>query len=232
MRIATPITLKRDEKFTLEDVTCVIPTWMKPELAFRATRRLKHFYPDLPIIIVDDGSPQKDFDRLRQCPAELYRHEKNRNHGAALDTGLEHVKTTLMLSCDYDIILVREGAIEFLLDMMENNVIAAGWMKKNKASNVTGFQFIHPAFALWRKDIIDYEHLSFMMVVFKVGQFITQTGQMLTAVAQTRKSPSGARYLIKGFPASRFKKYYIHRQWRRESRGKHLWLKKMYGQKA
>lgn len=210
-----------ETSFSLNDVTAVVPVWRHPDLAYRAVHSLRRFYPRLSIIVVDDGSPQEEFERLRQIPARLLRHEKNRNHGAALDTGLADLGPgfNLMLSCDYDVVLWKPGVIEFLLDMMEDNVIAAGWWRNNKTSKLTGLPFVHPMLALWRKDIIEYEHLSFMRVSFPKWEFAT--AQMLCSVAQTRG------YEIKGVSEGTLEQYLHHFQWRPLLRQKMLRLKKM-----
>lgn len=74
------------------------------------------------IVVIDDGSQDNTSDQAHQYQVEVLRHPYNQGKGAALQTGLNYVKTSpLWLFLDADLINFREDHIESLLRPLEED---------------------------------------------------------------------------------------------------------------
>lgn len=172
-------------KFTMKDITCVIPQWMQTRFTRGAVANFRKYYPDIPIIVVDDGSAEEkmaDFNRAYQrevyqkdlrfdnspltgLEARLIQLDKHMGHGSALDYGVEEVKTQLMLTMDNDIRLREGGLVEEYLEEMNKdpeNIYAVGTTMDNEVG-----EWIDPWFSLYRVDPIKELHLTFSSMVFE-----------------------------------------------------------------
>ena len=85
-------------------------------------------------------------------------------HGSALDYGLDHVKTPLMLTMDNDIRLQKGGLVEEYLSKMEDDVYAVG----TTYTKTDIGKWIDPWFSLYRVAPIKDLHLSFTNFIFPV----------------------------------------------------------------
>jgi len=137
-------------KFDLSDITVVILNWMQSRLTLGAIRNLKKYYPSLPIIVVDNGTKDKDeelfgrvysrndkerlFDddveKLRLATKEynftLIELDENLGQGIAVDVGVSNVKTKLVLLMDNDARLLRGDLVEEYLEKMDENTFSVG----------------------------------------------------------------------------------------------------------
>ncbi|HHV08392.1 MAG TPA: glycosyltransferase family 2 protein [Firmicutes bacterium] len=74
------------------------------------------------IVVIDDGSKDDTGEKACQYPVEVIRHPYNKGKGAALQTGIDHVKSAdLWLFLDADLINLQENHIESLLQPLEEN---------------------------------------------------------------------------------------------------------------
>jgi glycosyltransferase involved in cell wall biosynthesis len=115
-------------------ITAVIPQYKTGLMIEDAVLSLLGFYPDLPVIVVDDGSNDDSTEVVKRL-AEKHDNvqalilERNRGHGAALHAGLLLVQTRRVFTMDSDV-FVRRGAF---LEQMENRMVdadlyAIGWV--------------------------------------------------------------------------------------------------------
>lgn len=118
--------------------------WLQTRLTLGAIRNFRSFYPDIPLIVVDDGSPDMDmklygraypftdksiFDpdiqKLRDVKEkynfDLIELPFNIGHGASVDTALERVKTRLVLTMDHDIRIQDTTLLEEYIEKMNDD---------------------------------------------------------------------------------------------------------------
>ncbi len=88
---------------TVRDVTVVVPTHGRPTVV---NRLLASLPPGLPVVVVDDGSPEPGLlvELCRRRGASLVRHPRNRGPAAARNTGLRQVETPFVAFCDSDVL--------------------------------------------------------------------------------------------------------------------------------
>lgn len=108
-------------------VTAVVINYQTPDLLEKAVRSFHHFYPEVPILLVDNGSR----DRSRDLIAELARElepateplfvEENIYHGPAMHLALESVSTPHVFILDSDTETERGGFLEPMEDLLEKS---------------------------------------------------------------------------------------------------------------
>jgi len=109
------------------DITAVIPNYETPDPIRQAVTTLKRHYPDLQLIVVDDGSHDDSTEYIVSLPDRFTDTHSvissaNVGHGAALHLGLCEVHTKRVFTMDSDVI-VRKGGF---LELMESRMIACG----------------------------------------------------------------------------------------------------------
>ncbi|HCI69806.1 MAG TPA: hypothetical protein DHV30_04090, partial [Balneola sp.] len=92
------------------DITTVIINFQTPDLLDRAVRSFKRFYPEIPLIIIDNGS--KDFGQSKKLIKSFGEEfestegvflETNIFHGPAMDLAIkEYVNTKYVFFLDSD----------------------------------------------------------------------------------------------------------------------------------
>lgn len=171
----------------LSDVTCVILNWMQSRLTLGAIRNFRKYYPDIPMIVVDNGTKDgdislfdrvyrpndkeklfdNDLDKLRNAQQELnfrlIELEENIGQGCAVDYAVDEIKTPLMLLMDNDARLLKGGLLEEYLEKMEDNVFAVGIQyPSNRIHKIwVGLQF-----GIFRLEPIKKYNLSFAGLTF------------------------------------------------------------------
>jgi len=74
------------------------------------------------VLVIDDGSEDDTYECAKQYPVEIKRHEYNKGKGAALQTGIEHVKEAdYWLFIDADLINLKHEHLDALLQPLEAN---------------------------------------------------------------------------------------------------------------
>ncbi len=72
------------------------------------------------IVVIDDGSKDGTSQVASQYPVDVLRHPHNRGKGAALQTGIDYIKSSpLWLFLDADLINLRPDHVEELLQPLE-----------------------------------------------------------------------------------------------------------------
>lgn len=173
-------------KYEMSDITCVICNWMQTRFTLGAVKSLKKFYPEMEVIVIDDGSQENrmgDFStayqRVTYCKEErldnsplagdfkLVKLPVHMGHGSSLDYGVDNVKTPLMLTMDNDIRILESGLVEEYLEKLNqepDNIYAVGttFYEANVVNNVSwSGQWIDPWFTLYQIAPIKQMHLTF-----------------------------------------------------------------------
>lgn len=107
------------------DVTVVIINYNTPDLTGRAVRSLRTYVPDIPLLIIDNGSEPGNRPELESLAA--LRPEKttvifnadNLHHGPAMDQALHVLTTPYVLFLDSDCEVLTGGWIERMAAMAD-----------------------------------------------------------------------------------------------------------------
>lgn len=122
---------------------------------------LAEFYPDLPILIIDNGSHDESTEWIRSQPYHLI-NEINLGHGPALDQGMLAVNADLVFCLDSDCEVVKGGFLEPMIEAFEDdNLYAIGMFHLvNKGGIDTFIQptgeeypYVHPSTGLYRRSM-------------------------------------------------------------------------------
>ncbi|RNC79315.1 MAG: glycosyltransferase [Balneola sp.] len=151
------------------DLTVVIVNFQTPDLVKTAIDSFKKFYPDVPLLIIENGSKDESPDVIRLL-AESYNEtkvlflEKNIYHGPAMDLALStHIDTEFGFFLDSDTETLKEGFLEEMVSLAGNDDQNYGVGEFNRV-NKRGFSAKDGVLILWtpymllRKDI--YKQLS------------------------------------------------------------------------
>ena len=143
-------------------VTALVVNYCTYDLTRMAVWSLHGHYPELPIHIVDNGSPDGSGAYLRQLadslpPVSLTQNSGNRHHGPAMDQMARQVNTPYFLTFDSDAILYRPGIVEMLYQALDKHQYAAGHQMLMdqagfKTTDPDGIPYVHPFCALFRTD--------------------------------------------------------------------------------
>ncbi|HEX9005655.1 MAG TPA: glycosyltransferase [Bacteroidota bacterium] len=104
-------------------LTVVVINFQTPDLTTGAVRSLRRFYPDVPLLLVDNGSGDESpraLEELRQLQpekTELLLNVTNFHHGPAMDQALRLLETPYVLFLDSDCVVERGGFLEAMLGL-------------------------------------------------------------------------------------------------------------------
>lgn len=124
---------------------------------------LANFYPDLPILIIDNGSNDISTEWIRSQPYHIV-NEINLGHGPALDQGMLVVNADLVFCLDSDCEVIKGGFLEPMIEAFSDpNLYAIGmYHKVNKGGIDTFIQtdkegkeypYVHPSTGLYRRSM-------------------------------------------------------------------------------
>jgi GT2 family glycosyltransferase len=116
------------------NVTALIKTFIRDNYLFRCVSSLKRHYPDIHIIVADDGhtSDEKE-SRLTQLGVDRYiRLPFNSGLPYGRNVLLQHLETSYFLIGDDDFMYTRETHLEYLLKLLDISDIAAGALSDGK----------------------------------------------------------------------------------------------------
>jgi len=147
------------------DVSFVIVNYKTLELTRDIIGDLLAFYPDVPRILIDNGSRDRSSALCECAPVDvLIMNNTNRGHGPAMHQGMEVAQTDLVFTLDTDTRIKRGGFLEAMqasFDEIEN-LYAVGWIRHVAKTGVSilpsqdpaGFcPYVHPYAAMWRRSI-------------------------------------------------------------------------------
>ncbi|MFZ1081291.1 MAG: glycosyltransferase [Candidatus Kryptoniota bacterium] len=112
------------ETLTFDDVSTIIVNYRTPDLLETAARSFRKFYPDIELVIVDNGSNDQSFEvvtSLVKSNPETTKSimlDKNHYHGPAMDKAVKSVEKKVVFFLDTDTETLRGGFIELMLQEM------------------------------------------------------------------------------------------------------------------
>lgn len=101
----------------LRDVTVLIVNFRTLELTKRCVETLVAHYPDVRLLLIDNGSADESTEYVRDAAARLDNvdavfNEQNRYHGPAVDQGIRHCQTPYVFTLDSDCEIRQGGFLE------------------------------------------------------------------------------------------------------------------------
>lgn len=116
------------EMKVLSDVTVLVAHFQTPDLLERTVNTFRTAYPDISVIVVDNGSDQRTAELLNQFDSRarpntsVLRLEQNYFHGPALDRAIrEVVDTKYVFALDSDTETRKPGFLEAMIELLEAN---------------------------------------------------------------------------------------------------------------
>ncbi len=83
-------------------VTILIPAFNECETIVSLLPRLREFYPEAEILVIDDGSTDQTAQRAAELGARVVRHPYNKGNGASVKTGLRNARGQVVVIFDAD----------------------------------------------------------------------------------------------------------------------------------
>lgn len=204
----------------MNDITCVIPNWLCAIRTLGAVKSFQKLYPEIPIIVVDDGSTPEDKDEFRgiyggkeyqfdqiydpdifKLAIEgvlLLKKPEHEGHGKALDYVLPYIETKWMFTMDSDVRLIKGGIIKDMLEGVDDQVFKIGLQKMQNPD----YPHITTIVNMSRVDLIKAYNLSFEPIY----ELRLEAGHRIEE-ALLKKG-----YKLKYMPPS-IRDYYIHLRW-------------------
>lgn len=171
----------------MKDIICLIPNWLMATHAVHAADSVRKYYPDIPIVWVDDINTQADKDiwpsynklkggmevydedntKLINYPNSAYilrphnEHEA-RGHGNALTDAMKFIYSKWVLHVHADARLIKPGLIEEMLKDTDEKTFAIGddWTRDGPPN-------VSKIFCLFRGDLYHQYNLDFDAAVDK-----------------------------------------------------------------
>lgn len=147
-------------------VHAVIINFRTPDLTARAVRSLRAFYPDLPLLLIDNGSGDGSDRVLASLQAgaaavtDLLLLDTNIHHGPAMDQALRQLQAPWILFLDSDIEIHSPGLIEGMMSAAagDQNAYAVGkriWMNRRGFDQPegAGVPYVRPICMLLRREL-------------------------------------------------------------------------------
>jgi len=98
-----------------------------------AFESVRHFHPDMQIIIIDGSTPDDPcFSYVRTLASDVTTVGQagyNIGHGKGMDTAIRMCKTNFALIFDSDIVMLK-SPVQLMLNMMEDDTLGVGYMEK------------------------------------------------------------------------------------------------------
>jgi len=140
----------------VDRVTAVIVNYGTPDLTRAAAWSLRSHYPALPVLLVDNASPDDSRVRLEALveelgAASLLTPGANLHHGPGLDVAIRQATTDWVLTVDSDCVLYRGGVLERMLDTARaQDAYMVGRLHRVDDDGFDGgpHPYVHPKFAL------------------------------------------------------------------------------------
>ncbi len=106
-------------------VTAVIINFRTPDLTCRAVSTFRSFYPDVPLLLIDNGSGDGSIRALEACVRDaggntrLLANPRNLHHGPAMDLALHELQSRFVLFIDSDCVVTKGGFLEIMRAKLE-----------------------------------------------------------------------------------------------------------------
>lgn len=146
-------------------VSAFIINYQTPELTQQAVSSFRRFYPDIFLVLIDNGSRDNSVQFLKNN-IHPYSHitkfvvnSKNIHHGPAMHQAMQIAESEFILFLDSDCIVIEGGFIEKMIEVIESdaNNYAVGKMvfmnKRGFDVKQNGYKYIRPICMLVRREM-------------------------------------------------------------------------------
>lgn len=144
-------------------VSAVVINFQTPDLLTTAVRGFHHAYPDVPLLIVDNGSSDESPELISRIEAELGPSVRakllpdNRFHGPAMDLAIRELESPFVYVFDSDTETVRGGFLEAMIELgSDDDVYGVGkiaHVNKRGFAARSGIPVLLSAFMLIKRQI-------------------------------------------------------------------------------
>jgi glycosyltransferase involved in cell wall biosynthesis len=86
----------------MEDTSVIIPVYNEEESIGKIVKELKALYPDIEILVIDDGSTDNTANVASNAGAKVITHHYNIGNGAAIKTGVRYSRSINLVFMDGD----------------------------------------------------------------------------------------------------------------------------------
>jgi len=114
---------------SIDDVTVIMKTFERPGALDKTIQSIKHFYPNLQILVADDSKHPVVRDDVQVFPMPF-----DSGCSAGRNLLVDNVKTKYFVSVDDDWNFTKNTNLEEMLDILETtniDVICGGWEHRN-----------------------------------------------------------------------------------------------------
>jgi hypothetical protein len=164
------------------NIICLIPTWLTATHALGAFRNFRKYYPDIPVVFVDDeysedavnkfyrtyigGLAEKIFDpdstKLIGLPNSAYirvPHEgfETEGHGNAITKAMPLIRHKWIFHLSSDVRIMKEGILEYMFEKVTNKVCGIGGEHKSRE----GWDNVAKEACIYRGDLYHKYELHF-----------------------------------------------------------------------
>lgn len=141
----------------LEDITALIVNYKTPDLTQRCIESLLSHYPDLHLLLIDNGSQDDSTAYIKRVSRQLHNvrcilNRENRYHGPAMDQGISSSSTSYVFTLDSDCEVLKGSFLEQMLgNFKDPNTYAVGQLMymdrygyEIEADRKNNIRYIHP----------------------------------------------------------------------------------------
>ncbi len=102
-------------------VSAAVVNYQTPDLTEEALRSFRRHYPDVELLVIDNGSQDSSPDLIRRLADELTLQtiflQRNRYHGPAMHIAMSELQTPWVFLLDSDTITEKGGFLEAMLEL-------------------------------------------------------------------------------------------------------------------
>ena len=109
----------------LQSVTAVIVNYRTPDLTERAVRSFRSAYPEVRLLLIDNGSEDGSVELLTSLKAlnaaqtDIIANAGNLHHGPAMDQAARRATTPIIFYLDSDCEVLRPGFLESMISLLD-----------------------------------------------------------------------------------------------------------------
>lgn len=138
----------------IDQITIITPNYKTPDLIKRLVEGLLGYYPQVRLLLIDNGSGDASTEYIRKMADSEYHikvilNKINTGHGPAMHQGIGYCETSLVCLIDSDCIIRKAGGLELLAaPFSDPKVYATGERLLVDAGGNTrkkGVPYVHPS---------------------------------------------------------------------------------------
>ncbi|MGC8595520.1 MAG: glycosyltransferase family 2 protein [Candidatus Kryptoniota bacterium] len=135
------------ETLTFNDLCVVVVNYRTPDLLQRAVSSFRNFYPDIDLVIIDNGSDDASVHVANKLQSDSQGKlkslflKRNFYHGPAMDIAIRTIEKEIFFFLDTDTETIRGGFLEKMLFILQDDYVYA--VGKKDRVNKRGFSSEH-----------------------------------------------------------------------------------------